>query len=60
MVNDLVDEAKCNGGNDLPGDENFGRISPFVKEISDGSKLNSMVRFLYREMNTLEIYIKTH
>lgn len=35
----LVDEAKCNGGNDLPGDENFGRISPFVKEISNGSKL---------------------
>jgi hypothetical protein len=34
-----VGEGKSNGGSDLQGDESFGRISPFVKEISNGSKL---------------------
>jgi hypothetical protein len=28
--------------------------------LSDGSKSNSKDKFLYQEMNTLEIYIKTH
>lgn len=29
-------------------------------KLSDGSISNSMVKFLHLEMNTLEIYIKTH
>jgi len=29
-------------------------------KVSDGSISNSMVKFLHPEMNTLEIYIKTH
>jgi hypothetical protein len=29
-------------------------------KLTDGSILNSMVKFLHLEMSTLEIYIKTH